>query len=78
MTVVRVRQMQPTVVGALGWQLAGGVHVMAEEPGADHPAFELLTDTLRVCSGPVEPEDLAKLLRHALRATGYALVKIEA
>jgi len=41
---------------------------------AEHPALELLADTLRVTSGPASPEDIAKLLGHALNATGYTLV----
>jgi hypothetical protein len=40
----------------------------------DHPALVLLADTLAVTSGPHRPEDIAKLLGHALHATGYELV----
>lgn len=50
---------------------------MAAEPTVDHPALVLLADTLRVASGPHRPEDIAKLLGHALRATGFVLVKVE-
>jgi hypothetical protein len=44
----------------------------------DHPALVLLADALRATSGPARPEDIAKLLGHALTATGYALVRIGA
>lgn len=40
----------------------------------DHPVLALLSDTLAVTSGPAAPEDIAKLLGHAMAAEGYVLV----
>jgi hypothetical protein len=56
----------------------------AERPAAyepvtpEHPALALLADSLRMTRGPASPEDIAKLLSHALTATGYRLVRVEA
>lgn len=44
---------------------------------SDHPALQLLADSLAVTSGPARPEDIAKILGHAIDATGYELVKTE-
>lgn len=41
----------------------------------DHPSLKLLADTLDATSGPASGEDIAKLLGHAIEATGYALVR---
>lgn len=42
-------------------------------PTIDHPALALLADSLRATQGPAAPEDIAKILGHALEATGYEL-----
>lgn len=42
-------------------------------PSIEHPALALLTDALRATRGPHAPEDIAKILGHALDATGYVL-----
>lgn len=43
-------------------------------PTKDHPALQLLADSLRMTQGPAEPDTIAGLLGHALEATGYELV----
>lgn len=43
----------------------------------EHPALALLADTLRATRGPAAPEVIAKLLGHALTATGYRVVPAE-
>jgi hypothetical protein len=44
----------------------------------DHPALKLLRDALAATSGPASPDDIVKLLGHALDATGTKLVDHEA
>lgn len=44
-------------------------------PAIDHPALVLLADTLQATHGPASPQDIAKLLGHALDATGYELAR---
>jgi hypothetical protein len=41
-------------------------------------AFELLRDTLRVTSGPASPDDIVKLLGHALHAHNVHLAELPA
>lgn len=43
-------------------------------PTVDHPALVLLADSLRMTQGPAAPEGIAKILGHAIEATGYELV----
>lgn len=42
----------------------------------DHPALKLLADALDATRGPASGEDIAKLLGHAIDATGYVLEKV--
>lgn len=42
---------------------------------AEHPALSLFMGALRATSGPAAPEDVVRILEHALDATGYVLVK---
>lgn len=39
----------------------------------DHPTLMLLAEALRATQGPASGEDIAKLLGHAMTATGYTL-----
>lgn len=47
---------------------------IVELMGHRRPALVLLADTLRVTRGPAEAETIAKLLGHALDATGSEIV----